>query len=134
MEDREVRGARGWGLIALVGVSAAGVLAEMSWWERSRPASQPLVAVYMRCVGMTREEIASKVGALIEPSMKTVPDFTGYRLVPQSEAYRLELTFRRRTDAVTALKDVQTAVVTVEAQLPEAVKRDGIHIRRLDRE
>ena len=129
-----MRGARGWGLIAFVGVSAAGVLAEMSWWERSRPASQPLVAVYMRCVGMTPEEIASKVGALIEPSMKTVPDLTGCRLAPQSEAYRLELTFRRRTDAETALNDVHSAVVAVEAQLPEAVKRDGVHIRRLDRE
>lgn len=121
------------GVCLIIGVALAAILGAM-WWERSRSASQPLVAVYMRCVGMTQEEIASKVGALIEPPMKTVPDFTGYRLVPQSEAYRLELTFRRRTDAVTALKDVQTAVVTVEAQLPEAVKRDGIHIRRLDRE
>ena len=119
------------GVCLIIGVALAAILGAM-WWERSRSASQPLVAVYMRCVGMTPEEIASKVGALIEPPMKTVPDFTGYRLVPQSEAYRLELTFRRRTDAVTALKDVQTAVVTVEAQLPEAVKRDGIHIRRLD--
>ena len=127
MEDREMKGARGWELIALVGVSAVGLLAGMSWWERSRPASQPLVAVYMRCVGMTPEEI-------IEPPMRGVPDFTGYRVVPQSEAYRLELIFRKRADAVTAMKDVQTAVVTVEPQLPEAVKRDGIHIRRLDRE
>ena len=129
-----MKGARGWELIALVGVSAVGLLAGMSWWERSRPASQPLVAVYMHCVGMTPEEIAGKVGALIEPPMRGVPDFTGYRVVPQSEAYRLELIFRKRTDAVTAMKDVQTAVVTVEMQLPEVVKRDGIHIRRLDRE
>ena len=121
------------GICLIIGVALAAILGAM-WWERSRSASQPLVAVYMRCGGMTPEEIASKVGALIEPPVKTVPDFTGYRLVPQSEAYRLELTFRHRTDAVTALKDVQSAVVTVEAQLPEAVKRDGIHIRRLDRE
>ena len=125
---------KSWSVIFLiVGIALVAILGS-AWWWKSRPAAQPLVAVYMRCVGMTPEEIASKVGALIEPSMKTGPDFTGYRLVPQSEAYRLELTFRRRTDAVTALKDVQTAVVTVEAQLPEAVKRDGIHIRRLDRE
>ena len=121
------------GICLIIGVALAVILGDM-WWERSRPASQPLVAVYMRCGGMTPEEIASNVGALIEPPMKTVPEFTGYRLVPQSEAYRLELTFRRRTDAMTALKDVQSALTAVEAQLPEAVKRDGIHIRRLDRE
>ena len=125
---------KAWTVIFLiVGIALAAILGDM-WWERSRPAQQPLVAVYMRCVGMTPEEIASKVGALIEPPMKTVPDFTGCRLVPQSEAYCLELTFRHWTDAETALKDVQTAVVAIEAQLPEAVKRDGIRIRRLDRE
>ena len=117
----------------LAGIALAAILGDL-WWEWHRPASQPLVAVYMRCGGMTPKEIASKVGALIEPSMKTVPDLTGYRLAPQSEAYRLELTFRRRTDAETALNDVHSAVVAVEAQLPEAVKRDGVHIRRLDRE
>ena len=121
------------GICLIIGVALAVILGDM-WWERSRPASQPLVAVYMRCGGMTPEEIASNVGALVEPPMKTVPEFTGYRRVPQSEAYRLELTFRRRTDAVMALKDVQSALTAVEAQLPEAVKRDGIHIRRLDRE
>ena len=125
---------KAWKVIFLiVGIALAVILGDM-WWERSRPASQPLVAVYMRCAGMTPEEIASKVGARIEPPMKTVPDFTGCRVVPQSEAYRLELTFRRRTDAETALKDVQTALVTVEARLPETVKRDGIHICRLDRQ
>ena len=118
---------------SIAGIALAAIFGTM-WWEGSRPAQRPLVAVYMRCVGMTPEEIASKVGALIEPPMRTVPDFAGCRVVPQSEAYRLELTFRRRTDAVTALKDVQAAVVAVEAQLPESVKRGGLHIRRLDRE
>ena len=124
---------KSWSVIFLfVGIALVAILGS-AWWWKSRPAAQPLVAVHMRCAGMTPDEIANKVGTLVEPPLKKVPDFTSCQVVPLTEEYRLELTFRRRTDAVTALEDVQSALAAVGAQLPEAVKRDGIRIRRLDR-
>ncbi|MBU9244904.1 multidrug efflux RND transporter permease subunit [Burkholderia multivorans] len=90
----------------------------------------PVVSIYATYPGASAQVVEESVTALIEREMNGAPGLLYTSATSSAGMASLYLTFRQGVNADLAAVEVQNRLKTVEARLPEPVRRDGIQVEK----
>lgn len=90
----------------------------------------PVVNIAASYPGASAKVIEESVTAIIEREMNGAPGLMYISATSSPGTASLSLTFRQGTNADLAAVEVQNRLKTVEARLPEVVRRNGIFIEK----
>lgn len=103
---------------------------------RSLPVAQypdiapPIVSIYATYPGASAQVVEESVTAVIEREMNGAPGLMHTSATSNAGSATLTLTFKQGVNADLAAVEVQNRLKTVEARLPEPVRRDGILVEK----
>ncbi|WP_323118177.1 multidrug efflux RND transporter permease subunit [Burkholderia alba] len=103
---------------------------------RSLPIAQypdiapPVVSIYAAYPGASAQVVEESVTAVIEREMNGAPGLLYTSATSSAGSASLTLTFKQGVNADLAAVEVQNRLKTVEARLPEPVRRDGIQVEK----
>ncbi|MEQ5842166.1 multidrug efflux RND transporter permease subunit [Paraburkholderia acidicola] len=90
----------------------------------------PVVNVWASYPGASAQVVEESVTAVIEREMNGAPGLLYTSANSSTGMASLSLTFRQGTNADLAAVEVQNRLKTVEARLPEPVRRDGVSVEK----
>ncbi|MBU9339565.1 multidrug efflux RND transporter permease subunit [Burkholderia multivorans] len=90
----------------------------------------PVVSIYATYPGASAQVVEESVTALIEREMNGAPGLLYTSATSSAGMASLYLTFRQGVNGDLAAVEVQNRLKTVEARLPEPVRRDGIQVEK----
>ena len=90
----------------------------------------PVVSIYAAYPGASAKVVEESVTAIIEREMNGAPGLMYTSATSSTGSASLALTFRQGVNADLAAVEVQNRLKTVEARLPEPVRRDGISVEK----
>ncbi|KWI87907.1 multidrug transporter [Burkholderia ubonensis] len=90
----------------------------------------PVVSIYATYPGASAQVVEESVTALIEREMNGAPGLLYTSATSSVGMASLYLTFKQGVNADLAAVEVQNRLKTVEARLPEPVRRDGIQVEK----
>ncbi|WDD94234.1 multidrug efflux RND transporter permease subunit [Burkholderia sp. FERM BP-3421] len=103
---------------------------------RSLPVAQypdiapPVVSIYATYPGASAQVVEESVTAVIEREMNGAPGLLYTSATSGTGTATLTLTFKQGVNPDLAAVEVQNRLKTVDARLPEAVRRDGITVEK----
>ncbi|WP_138464235.1 efflux RND transporter permease subunit [Poseidonocella sp. HB161398] len=118
-------------VIALVAVLAGAVALLRLPVAQYPDVVPPTIQVSTRYPGASAQTLAETVGQVVESAVNGTPGMLYMQSTSSNDgSYALTVTFAVGTDPQRAQVDVQNALAPVEAQLPEAVQRQGLRVRQ----
>ncbi|MDE1007931.1 MAG: efflux RND transporter permease subunit, partial [Paraburkholderia fungorum] len=113
-------------LIMLTGIFAIRALPVAQYPD----IAPPVVNIWANYPGASAQVVEESVTAVIEREMNGAPGLMYTSATSSAGSASITLTFRQGTNPDLAAVEVQNRLKTVEARLPEPVRRDGVSVEK----